>query len=42
MYDVEAKEYNHIRIERNDMDALNRLGRMAAEGIIKDDDPVWQ
>lgn len=42
MYDVEAKEYNHIKIERNDMDALNRLGRMAAEGIIKDDDPVWQ
>ena len=29
-------------IDREDMDALKRLGRMAAEGIIKDDDPVWK
>ena len=30
-----------FRIGRDDMEALKKIGRMAAEGIIKDDDPVW-
>ena len=33
---------SYAKIDREDMDALKRLGRMAAEGIIKDDDPVWK
>ena len=32
----------YAKIDREDTDALKRLGRMAAEGIIKDDDPVWK
>ena len=42
IYDFKTGEYSNRRIVREDMDALNRLGRMAAEGIIKDDDPVWE
>ena len=42
IYDFKTGEYSIKRISREDMDALKRLGRMAAEGIIKDDDPVWE
>ena len=42
IYDFKTGVYSNKRISREDMDALNRLGRMAAEGIIKDDDPVWE
>ena len=42
LYDFKTGEYLNQRISREDMDALKRLGRMAAEGIIKDDDPVWE
>lgn len=42
IYDFKTGEYSKCRICREDMDALTRLGRMAAEGIIKDDDPVWE
>lgn len=42
IYDFKTGEYSNKRIGREDMDALKRLGRMAAEGIIKDDDPVWE
>lgn len=42
IYDFKTRVYSNRRISREDVDALNRLGRMAAEGIIKDDDPVWE
>ena len=42
IYDFRTEEYSNLRISREDMDALQRLGRMAAEGIITDDDPVWE
>lgn len=42
IYDFKTGEYSNKRIKRDDMDALKRLGRMAAEGIIRDDDPVWE
>ena len=42
MYDVKTGQYKSHRINREDMDALKRVGRMAAEGIIRDDDPVWR
>ena len=42
IYDVRIDAYSHFRINREDMDDLKRLGRMAAEGIIKDNDPIWQ
>lgn len=42
IYDFKTGEYSNRRISREDMDALKRLGRMAAEGIIRDDDPVWK
>lgn len=42
MYDVKTGQYKSHRINCEDMDALKRVGRMAAEGIIKDDDPVWR
>lgn len=42
IYENETKEYSRFRIGSDDMDALGRLGRMAAEGRIKDDDPVWR
>lgn len=41
IYDFSTGNYLTKRIIREDMDALKKLGRMAAEGIIKDDDPVW-
>lgn len=41
IFDFKTEKYSKQRIGREDMDALRRLGRMAAEGIIKDDDPVW-
>lgn len=41
IYDFITGEYAICRIDREDMDALKKLGRMAAEGIVKDDDPVW-
>ncbi len=36
------REYSRRWIDSRDMDALHRFGRMAAEGVIKDDDPVWR
>lgn len=42
IYDFRTRNYLTKRINREDMDALGRLARMAAEGIIKDEDPVWQ
>ena len=42
IYDFRTRYYLTKRINREDMDALKCLARMAAEGIIKDDDPVWQ
>ena len=30
-----------IKIEREDMIAFKKLGRMAAEGLLEDNDPVW-
>ena len=41
IYDFKTDKYSKRLISREDMDALQRLGRMAAEGIINDDDPVW-
>lgn len=42
IYDFATGNYSIKRINREDMDALKKLGRMTAEGIIKDDDPVWK
>jgi len=42
LYDFKTGEYLSQRISSEEMDALKCLGRMAAEGIIKDDDPVWE
>ena len=42
IYDFYVRKYLTKRIIREDMDALKKLGRMAAEGIIKDNDSVWQ
>lgn len=42
IYDFSNGNYDSKRICREDMDALKKLGRMAAEGIITDDNPVWQ
>ena len=43
LFDKQRDNFNsYAKIDREDMDALKRLGRMAAEGIIKDDDPVWK
>ena len=39
---MKTDKYNRYEIGRKDMDALKRLGRMTAEGIIKEDDPIWQ
>ena len=41
LYDFRAEKHILCRIDRNDMDALRKLARMTTEGIIKDDDPVW-
>lgn len=42
IYDFSVRKYLTKRIIREDMDALKKLGRMAADGIIKDNDSVWQ
>lgn len=42
IYEMKTGKYSLFKIEREDMDNLKKLGRMAAEGKIKDDDPVWQ
>ena len=43
LVDKQRDNFNsYAKIDREDMDALKRLWRMAAEGIIKDDDPVWK
>lgn len=42
IYDFLTGNYLTKGINREDMDALQKIGRMAAEGIIKDDDPVWR
>ena len=42
IYDFIRKEYVSFRISREDMNLLKKLGRMATEGIIHDDDPVWK
>lgn len=41
IYDFKTGEYSSRIIDKDDMDVLKKIGRMAAEGIIKDDDPVW-
>jgi hypothetical protein len=42
IYDFHTGNYSSKRIGREDMDAIKKLARMAAEGIITDDNPVWQ
>ncbi len=42
VYDFATRNYYMKRIDRENMNALKRLGRMAAEGIIRDDEFVWQ
>lgn len=41
-YDFTTGEKRHTTISDEDMCTLNKLGRMAAEGEITDDDPLWQ
>lgn len=40
-YDFASGEKSEIVIPRADRLALGNLGRMAAEGEVKDDDPIW-
>ena len=40
-YDFASGEKSEVVIPREDRLALGNLGRMAAEGEVKDDDPVW-
>ena len=40
-YDFASGEKSEIVISREDRFALGNLGRMAAEGKVKDDDPIW-
>ena len=40
-YDFCSGEKTHVVISHEDRYALGNLGRMAAEGEIKDDDPIW-
>ena len=42
LYDFRTREYAQRRIDRNDRDALRKLARMTTEGIIKEDDLVWE
>ena len=42
IYDLCSGNYSSKRIDREEMDALRKLARMAAEGIIKDEDPAWK
>lgn len=40
-YDFASGEKSEVVIPREDRLALGNLGRMAAEGEVKDDDPIW-
>lgn len=40
-YWFDGNNYSSNIISRDDMDALKKLGRMTAEGIIDEDDTVW-
>ena len=40
-YDFANREKSEIIIPHEDRLALGKLGRMAAEGEVKDDDPIW-
>lgn len=40
-YDFANREKSEIIIPHEDKYALGNLGRMAAEGEVKDDDPIW-
>lgn len=40
-YDFANREKSEIIIPHEDRLALGNLGRMAAEGEVKDDDPIW-
>lgn len=40
-YDFATGELNSVSISHKDRQALSNLGRMAAEGEVKDDDPIW-
>ena len=40
-FDFQKKKCKEFFIPKNDMAGLQNLGRMAAEGEIKDDDPIW-
>ena len=40
-YDFASGEKSKVEIPREDRLALGKLGRMAAEGEVKDDDPIW-
>lgn len=42
IYDFSTGTYSVKRIDGEDMNTLKKIGRMAAEGIITDDSPVWQ
>ncbi len=42
IYNFISGEYFTKRIGRDDMDALKKVGRMAAEGLILDDSPIWK
>lgn len=41
VYNFITKDYCIKRIKQEDMDALKKLGRLAAEERIRDDDPIW-
>ena len=40
-YDFASKKKSETIIPHGDRFALRNLGRMAAEGEVKDDDPIW-
>lgn len=42
IYNFISGEYSIKRIGRDDMDALKKVGRMAAEGLILDNSPIWK
>ncbi len=42
LYDFESQTHTRRSIDSNDKDALGKLARMTTEGIIKDEDPVWE
>ena len=41
MYDFRTGEYTNKKISKGDRCALKKLSRLTTEGIIRDDDPVW-